>query len=152
MWREERIRAQDGTRLAVVVGEMGGREEEEEEEEGRREGDIEEGGRKKKRRVVIVYFQGLVAFPRVFLLQGEGEDGFFATHCAERGAGFNKVENLSCSTIFFPSPPLPLTYPVPHELLPEKLWYLRDTNSAPCSPVLETGPLSRPGSLRSPPF
>lgn len=49
-WREDRIAAKDGAKLAVAVGEIAGAAMAEGGEDGEREG--------KRNRVVIIYFQG----------------------------------------------------------------------------------------------
>lgn len=67
VWREERIRADDGVGLGVGVGEVDVRMEVEGEVGGMK--GVQMGGkgvgeekRRKRRRVVVVYFQGLVDF------------------------------------------------------------------------------------------
>ena len=56
VWREERIKAADGTRLALAVGEIPG-EMSKRDEDGRK---VPLHRRRRRRRVVVVYFQGYV--------------------------------------------------------------------------------------------
>lgn len=65
VWREERIKAADGTKLALAVGEIP-------EEMSKRDKDEGKVLVRKKRRVVIVYFQGYVLVDFLFYSLSRG--------------------------------------------------------------------------------
>lgn len=108
LWREERIRASDGTELALAVGEVN-RQEQDNEEKGESRLDQKQATTEKRIHIVIIYFQGFVEIPLSLSLSPPIPPPTSPSHPSQQPQK---------RILPPPSPPLPLLPPQPPIPLP----------------------------------